>query len=80
MSRIVRSSKFRHVFGTAAKADKCYAGVKITKSPWESNMCAVNSKFVAVVLEAQGGGTFMVIPIDKVGYVVYCSLVNRGSR
>jgi len=35
-------------------------------------MCAVNSKFVAVVLEAQGGGTFMVIPIDKVGYVLYC--------
>ncbi|XP_065883807.1 coronin-1A-like [Dysidea avara] len=67
MSRIVRSSKFRHVFGTAAKSDKCYAGVKITKSPWESNMCAVNSKFVAVVLEAQGGGTFMVIPTDKVG-------------
>lgn len=29
-------------------------------------MCAVNSKFVAVVLESQGGGAFMVIPVEKV--------------
>ena len=66
MARIVRSSKFRHVFGTPAKSDLCYNNVKITKIPWESNMCAVNSKFVAVVLESQGGGAFMVIPVEKV--------------
>ena len=66
MARIVRSSKFRHVFGTPAKSDLCYNNVKITKIPWESNMCAVNSKFVAVVLESQGGGAFVVIPVEKV--------------
>lgn len=64
--RFVRSSKFRHVFGTAHKADKCYDNIKITKSPHESNMSSVNSKFVAVVLEAQGGGAFFVAPLSKV--------------
>ena len=75
MAKIVRSSKFRHVFGTASKSDCCYNNVKITKSPWESNMCAVNSKFVAVVLESQGGGAFTVIPVEKVGDCVrrYCA-------
>lgn len=63
----VRSSKFRHVFGTAFKRDKCYDNIRITKSPHDTNMCSVNGKFVAVVLEAQGGGAFLVAPLDQVG-------------
>lgn len=66
MSRVVRSSKFRHVFGTPCKKERCYDNIRITKAPWESNMCDVNSKFVAVVLESQGGGAFLVAPLDKV--------------
>ena len=66
MARFVRSSKFRHVFGTPSKRDKCYDNIRISKSPWDSNMSSVNSKFLAVVLEAQGGGSFMVCPLDKV--------------
>lgn len=62
----VRSSKFRHVFGTAAKRDQCYDNLRISKSPHESNMSAVNCKFLAVVLEAQGGGAFFVAPLTKV--------------
>ena len=62
----VRSSKFRHVFGTPFKRDKCYDGVRITKSPHDSSMCAVNGKFLAVVLESQGGGAFLVAPLEKV--------------
>ena len=62
----VRTSKYRHIFGTPYKPDKSYANIKITKSPHESNMCAVNIKFLAVVLEAQGGGAFMVAPLSKV--------------
>lgn len=64
--RFVRSSKFRHVFGTPNKQDKCYDNLKISKSPHESNMSAVNSKFLAVVLESQGGGAFFVAPLSKV--------------
>jgi len=65
-NRFVRSSKFRHVFGTPYKREKCYDNIKVTRHPNESNMCSVNSKFVAVVLEQQGGGSFQVLPISKV--------------
>lgn len=64
--RGMRHSKFRHVFGTPNKAEFCYNNIKITRSPFESNMCAVNGKFVAVVLEAQGGGAFLVINQENV--------------
>ncbi len=67
-NRFVRSSKFRHVFGTAYKKDNSYDGIKVTKSPHESNMSSVNIKFIAVVLESQGGGAFLVAPLSKVGY------------
>ena len=65
-NRFVRSSKFRHVFGTAAKRDKCYDNIRITKGPHESNMSSVNQKFLAVVVEVQGGGSFLVLPLEKV--------------
>ena len=73
MSRVVRSSKFRHVFGTPYKKDRCYDNIRITKAPWESNMCDVNSKFVAVVLESQGGGAFLVAPLEKVSNRSACA-------
>ena len=62
----VRSSKFRHVFGTANRRDKCYDNIRISKSPNESNMCTVNGKFMAVVMESQGGGAFLVATLEKV--------------
>ncbi|CAI8034341.1 Coronin-1A [Geodia barretti] len=65
----VRSSKFRHVFGTPAKKDKCYDNLKISKGPHESDMSAVNSKFIAVVTEVRGGGSFIVLPLEKVGRI-----------
>ena len=65
-NRFVRSSKFRHVFGTPYKKENCYDSIKITKSPHESSMCSVNKKFIAVVLEGSGGGSFMVAPLSKV--------------
>jgi hypothetical protein len=65
----IRSSKFRHVFGTAAKRDKCYDNLKISKGPHESDMSAVNSKFLAVVVEVQGGGSFIVLPLEKIGRI-----------
>ncbi len=63
---IVRSSKYRHIFSDPPKPDKCYNSVAISKGPWESNMSAVNAKFVAVALESRGGGSFVVLPIEKV--------------
>lgn len=67
MSRqVVRSSKFRHVFGQPAKADQCYEDVRVSQTTWDSGFCAVNPKFVALICEASGGGAFLVLPLSKV--------------
>ncbi|XP_076322678.1 coronin-2B-like isoform X2 [Tachypleus tridentatus] len=65
--RGVRSSKFRHVYGSPARKHNCYECIKITKNAHDSYFCAVNPKFVAVVTESAGGGSFSVIPIEKTG-------------
>ncbi|GFO43244.1 coronin [Plakobranchus ocellatus] len=67
MANFLRKSKFRHVFGTPYKRDQCYDGLRITRTSWESTYCCVNPKFVAVITEAAGGGSFLVLPLDKVG-------------
>uniref|UniRef100_A0A8D1TNK4 Coronin n=1 Tax=Sus scrofa TaxID=9823 RepID=A0A8D1TNK4_PIG len=70
MSRqVVRSSKFRHVFGQPAKADQCYEDVRVSQTTWDSGFCAVNPKFVALICEASGGGAFLVLPLSKTGRV-----------
>lgn len=65
--RVVRTSKFRHVFGQAVKADQCYDDIRISQMTWDSNFCTVNPKFVAMIVDASGGGAFIVLPLTKVG-------------
>ncbi|XP_015589488.1 coronin-2B isoform X3 [Cephus cinctus] len=65
--RGVRSSKFRHVYGVPAKRERCYDNIKITKNAHDSQFCAVNPKFLAVVTEVAGGGAFLVLPLDNTG-------------
>lgn len=67
--KVVRNSKFRHVFGQAQKKENCYDNIRITKSSWDSTFCCVNPKFMAIITEAAGGGAFLVMPVDKVGRV-----------
>ncbi|CAG0887326.1 unnamed protein product [Cyprideis torosa] len=64
--RVVRSSKFRHVYGTPEKREQCYENIRVSKSSWDSNFCAVNPKFLAVVVECGGGGGFIVLPLKQV--------------
>ena len=64
--RVVRQSKFRHVFGTAFKREQTFDNIRITGNAWDSPFCSVNPKFIAVALEAQGGGQFQVIPVEQV--------------
>ncbi|XP_054526083.1 coronin-6 isoform X4 [Pan troglodytes] len=64
--RVVRQSKFRHVFGQAAKADQAYEDIRVSKVTWDSFFCAVNPKFLAIIVEAGGGGAFIVLPLAKV--------------
>ncbi|KAI4814309.1 hypothetical protein KUCAC02_003509 [Chaenocephalus aceratus] len=70
MSRsIVRQSKFRHVFGQTVKAEQGYDDIRVSKVTWDSSFCAVNPKFLAVIVESSGGGAFLVLPLVKSGRV-----------
>lgn len=66
MKRVVRQSKFRHVFGQAAKNDQCYDDIRVSRVTWDSTLCTVNPKFVAIIVDASGGGAFLVLPLNKV--------------
>mmetsp|Transcript_23402 Transcript_23402/g.58521 ORF Transcript_23402/g.58521 Transcript_23402/m.58521 type:complete len:450 (+) Transcript_23402:266-1615(+) len=61
MSRFVRSSKFRHVFGTACKPEDTYQNLAVSKTAWDTNKVFGNNKFIAVIWEARGGGSFAVL-------------------
>ncbi|KAJ8798881.1 hypothetical protein J1605_000038 [Eschrichtius robustus] len=65
MRRVVRQSKFRHVFGQAVKNDQCYDDIRVSRVTWDSSFCAVNPRFVAIIIEASGGGAFLVLPLHK---------------
>lgn len=67
--RVVRVSKFRHVFGQQKKKEECLDGIRITRNAWDSSFCSVNPVFIAIVLEAQGGGSFQVLPHSQVGKI-----------
>lgn len=85
MRRVVRQSKFRHVFGQAVKNDQCYDDIRVSRVTWDSAFCAVNPRFVAIIVEASGGGAFMVLPLQKVkpgegNYDVHYGLVNKRQN
>jgi coronin-1B/1C/6 len=60
--RVVRASKFRHVFGQPFKKEECYDDLKVTRTAWDSNYVTANPLFFAVLWEAGGGGSFAVYP------------------
>ncbi|XP_077375122.1 coronin-2B [Festucalex cinctus] len=62
-----RSSKFRNVYGKVGSREHCYEAIPITKNVHDNHFCAVNSKFLAVVTESAGGGSFIIIPISQSG-------------
>jgi len=76
MSRIVRSSKFRHVFGTVNKKEECYDELKISRSAWDSNFIAASTTFFAVCYEAAGGGAFSVFDHTNFGKMVSAPMVT----
>ncbi|VVC91940.1 unnamed protein product [Leptidea sinapis] len=64
--RVVRSSKFRHVYGQPLKREQCYDNIRVSKSSWDSTFCAVNPKFLAIIVDSAGGGAFIVLPHNKI--------------
>jgi len=79
MSRIVRSSTFRPVFGTPAKKECTYDGLKPSRSAWDSNKVTVSTKFIGVIWEASGGGAFAVLDVNKTGKLGQFPLVTGHS-
>eukprot|EP00126_Sphaerothecum_destruens_P010056 Sdes_comp20670_c0_seq1m16022 len=82
MAFLIRTSKLRHVYGSTFKKDECYDGVRVTRNAWDSNFCAVNPQFLAVVLESGGGGSFLVVPLSHHGklpsnYPTFCG--HKGA-
>eukprot|EP01118_Nematostelium_gracile_P000963 TRINITY_DN1095_c0_g3_i1.p1 TRINITY_DN1095_c0_g3~~TRINITY_DN1095_c0_g3_i1.p1 ORF type:complete len:452 (+),score=137.39 TRINITY_DN1095_c0_g3_i1:93-1448(+) len=63
----VRASKYRHVFGTVAKKEDSYDELKVTRTAWDSNYCAGNPLYLAVLWESGGGGSFIVLPWKQSG-------------
>merc|ERR1712193_539417 len=76
MSRIVRSSKYRHVFGTAEKKENCFDGVHVSGGAWDTNKVAASNKFVACIWESQGGGSFAVLANENNGKLGSIPLVS----
>ncbi|KAI4900037.1 hypothetical protein NFI96_028135 [Prochilodus magdalenae] len=64
-----RSSKFRNVYGKVANREHCFEGIPITKNVHDNHFCTVNSKFLAIVTESAGGGSFIVIPVTQAGRI-----------
>jgi len=69
MARIVRASKYRHVFGNVHKKDDCYDELRATRSAWDANFVAANPQYLAVLWESAGGGSFAVIPYTMKGKI-----------
>ena len=72
----VRCSKYRHVYGSVAKKERCYEGIRFIQSAHDGSFCAVNPQFLAVVVESAGGGAFVVLPLYKVPYQSKLTKVN----
>ncbi|XP_071899686.1 coronin-2B isoform X2 [Anas platyrhynchos] len=64
-----RSSKFRNVYGKVASREHCFDGIPITKNVHDNHFCAVNARFLAIVTESAGGGSFLVIPLEQTGRI-----------
>lgn len=67
MSRFVRPSKYRHVYGNPAKPEASYVGVKASQNAWDTNLLAANKQYISLNWQAGGGGAFAIIPTARVG-------------
>mmetsp|Transcript_47480 Transcript_47480/g.133612 ORF Transcript_47480/g.133612 Transcript_47480/m.133612 type:complete len:449 (+) Transcript_47480:103-1449(+) len=63
--KVVRDSKFRHVFGEVGKQK--YEDLRLSSKATESTGIRGNSKFVCFAWDAGGGGALAVLPSTKYG-------------
>ncbi|KXN90340.1 Coronin-like protein crn1 [Leucoagaricus sp. SymC.cos] len=65
MSRFVRTSKYRHVFGQQAKKEHNIENVKVTNSAWDTNLISASGQYLSVNWNASGGGAFAILPLPS---------------
>ncbi|KAJ7464421.1 microtubule binding protein [Mycena latifolia] len=65
MSRFVRASKYRHVFGQPAKKEHGIENVKVTNSAWDTNVVASSGEYLSINWNASGGGAFAILPLPS---------------
>ncbi|KAF8075319.1 microtubule binding protein [Lyophyllum atratum] len=65
MSRFVRASKYRHVFGQPAKKEHGIENVKVTNSAWDTNIISASGQYLSVNWNASGGGAFAILPLPS---------------
>lgn len=65
--KFVRASKYRHVFGQAAKKELQYENVRVTNNAWDSNLIKSNGKYLSVNWNSSGGGAFAIVPVSEPG-------------
>jgi len=65
MSRFVRASKYRHVFGQTGKKEYGIENIKVSNSAWDTNLIACSGKYVSVNWNASGGGAFAILPLPS---------------
>jgi coronin-1B/1C/6 len=66
MSRFVRASKYRHVFGKPEKPENCYNGIALSRNAWDQDYIAANTQFFSVAWES-GGGACAVLKLSQTG-------------
>ncbi|MBW0543195.1 hypothetical protein O181_082910 [Austropuccinia psidii MF-1] len=67
MSRFVRQSHYRHVYGQSSKRELCFDNIKVSASAWDTNLANANPKFLSVNYQASGGGAYLVVPLSHTG-------------
>ncbi|TRM58137.1 hypothetical protein BD626DRAFT_464000 [Schizophyllum amplum] len=66
MSRFVRASKYRHVFGQGTnKKELIIENVKVTNNAWDTNIIAASGAYLSVNWNASGGGAFAILPLPS---------------
>ena len=77
---VVRSSKFRHVFGEPCKRYLGFDGIRVGSAVTDaSNIIYTHPDYLAICWEAQGGGSFAVIPTDH-EIILGSRDINREPR
>ncbi|KAF9267620.1 microtubule binding protein [Marasmius fiardii PR-910] len=65
MSRFVRASKYRHVFGQPSKKEAGIENVKVTNSAWDTNVISASGQYISINWNASGGGAFAILPLPS---------------